>query len=182
MKTSSKAPLLGLLLLLFTIPGFSQWSDGPFLSIGGQAGIPFNKQVNNYSWAAGGYGKLSLPLGTADYLTLSLNALSINGKGLDNGKPLKEHDILTGYIGYRFDFRKEDSYSYFFMEPQVGWCFSGTDYNSFAVQPMVGYSLNSKVDIAAFYQATTTSTRLAKVGVGGIAISYNFHFTRRNDY
>jgi hypothetical protein len=177
MLTFKKFLVLGSLLLFMAGRGFSQWSDGPFMSIGVQGGIPINKQVNNYSWAAGGVGKFSLPLGTKDYFTFSINALSINGKG--SNKELKEHDILSGFIGYRYDFRKEDSYNYFFMEPQIGWTFSGTDYNTFSVLPTVGYSLNAKIDFAAWYHASTTSQRLSKVGVAGILVCYNFHFAKK---
>ncbi len=166
-------------MLLISTAGYSQWSDGPFMSIGAQAGFPFNKQVRNYSWAAGGLGKFSLPLGTSDYFTFSLNALSINGKK-PNGKGLKEHDILTAFVGYRYDFRREDVYNYFFMEPQVGFSFSGTDYTTFSVMPMVGYSLNAKIDFGVFYHASTTTMRLSKIGVGGVMVAYNFHFAKRN--
>ena len=181
MMSFIKTRLLGVIMLLCIANlGYSQWSDGPFLSIGGQIGIPLNKQVNNYSWAAGGVGKLSLPLGLSDYFTMSINALSINGSG-NNGKALKEHDILSGFIGYRYDFRKEDSYSYFYMEPQVGWTFSGTDYNTFSVLPSIGYSLNEKIDISAWYHASTTTKKMSKIGVAGLMVAYNLHFARRNN-
>jgi hypothetical protein len=180
MMATVKSRIPGILVLLFiSNMGFSQWSDGPFLSIGGQAGMAFNKQVRTYSWAAGGFGKFSLPLGVKDYFTFSLNALSINGKSKKTGENLKEHDILTSFVGYRYDFRKEDAYNYFFMEPQVGFTFSGTDYTTFSVMPMIGYSLNAKIDIAAWYHASTTTKRLSKIGVGGIMVAYNFHFARR---
>lgn len=158
---------------------FSQWSDGPFMSIAGQAGMPLNKEYKPYSWAAGGIGKFALPLGQQDYCTLSLNAISCNGS--DKGKSLKERDILSALVGYRYDFRKEDSYSFFFMEPQIGWSFVGTDYNSFCYMPTVGYSLNSKVDFSAFYFTTTSSMRPAKSGIAGIMVAYNFHFAKRGD-
>lgn len=181
MMATVKSRCVGLLLLLcISAPGFAQWSDGPFLSLGGQFGVPLNKQVNTYSWAAGGYGKFSLPLGTNDYITFSLNALSINGKSKSTGKGLKEHDILTGFVGYRYDFRKEDTYNYFYMEPQVGFTFSGTDYNTFSVMPLVGYSLNAKIDFGLWYHASTTTQQWSKIGVAGIMVAYNFHFAQKS--
>lgn len=185
MKATPKSRLFAVVLsLCITLPGFSQWSDGPFMTIAAQGGFPFNKQVKNYTWAAGGLGKFSLPLGRSDYFTFSLNALSINGKAAtvnEHGNSnLKEHDILTAYVGYRYDFRREDTYNYFFMEPQFGWTFSGTDYTTLAVMPMVGYSLNTKVDFGLWYQSSTTTQRLSKFGVAGVMVAYNFHFARRS--
>ncbi len=177
-----RARILGIVLFLcLANTGFSQWSDGPFLSIGVQGGIPFNKAYKPYTWAAGGFGKISIPLGTQDYFTGSLNAISCNGKRKDGKEGnLKERDVLTGFVGYRYDFRQEDNYSYFYMEPQLGWSFVGTDYNSFCVYPNVGYSLNGKIDFAAFYMATTSTRTQAKIGVGGLLVTYNFHFARRS--
>lgn len=178
MKPFLKARFSGVILLLCIANiGYSQWSDGPFLSISGQAGMPLNSELKGYAWGAGGVGKFALPLGTSDYCTVSMNAISINGNS--NGKSLKERDILSGMIGYRYDFRKEDSYSYFFMEPQIGWSFVGTDYNSFSYMPAAGYSLNGKVDFSAFYFVTTSSLKMAKINVAGVMISYNLHFARR---
>ena len=179
-----RARIVGIVLLLFVAnASFAQWSDGPFLSIGMQGGIPINKAYKPYSWAAGGFGKFSIPLGYQDYFTFSLNAISLNGKGKtdkeEEGK-LKERDVLSGFVGYRYDFRTEDSYSYFYMEPQLGWSFVGTDYNSFCVYPTVGYSLNSKIDFAAYYMATTSTMRQAKIGVAGLMVTYNFHFSRNS--
>jgi hypothetical protein len=180
MNASVKSRLIGVLLLLsISNIGFSQWSDGPYLSIGMQAGMPLNTELKYYKWAVGGVGKFALPLGTSDYLTLSMNALSVNGNR--NGKGLKERDILSGMLGYRYDFRKEDSYSYFYMEPQIGWAFVGTDYNSFAYMPAFGYSLNEKIDISAWYLVTTSSLKMSKIGVAGLQVAYNFHFARRVD-
>jgi hypothetical protein len=180
MILTQKSRIAGIVLLLFFASTASaQWSDGAFISIAPQAGVAFNKQVRNYTWAAGGVGKLSIPMGTNDYFTFSVNALSINGKSPE-GKALKEHDILSGFIGYRYDFRIEDSYSYFYMEPQIGWTASGTDYNTFSVLPLIGYSLNGKLDIGAWYHASTTTKRLSKIGVGGIMVAYNFHLSRRS--
>jgi len=176
-----KSRIAGIVLLLFFAnTAFSQWSTGAFVSIAPQAGYAFNKQVRNYSWAAGGVGKLSIPIGTSDYFTVSVNALSINGKSKE-GKNLKEHDILSGFVGYRYDFRREDAYSYFYMEPQIGWTASGTDYNTFSVLPLVGYSLNEKIDFGLWYHASTTTKRLSKIGVGGIMIAYNFHLSPRSE-
>jgi hypothetical protein len=185
MMASLRSRIYGLILLsCISLPGFSQWSDGPFLSLGIQGGFPLNKQVKAYSWAFGGLGKFSLPLGTNDYFTFSLNALSINGKGKgavqETDKGLKEHDILSGFVGYRYDFRKEDATNYFFMEPQIGWTASGTDYNTFSVLPMVGYSLNAKIDFGLWYHASTTTQRFSKIGVLGVLVAYNFHFASRN--
>lgn len=178
--TATRTRIFGMLLLLSVSNlAFSQWSDGPFLSIGGQAGIPLNKEYKPYSWAAGGVGKFALPLGRQDYCTVSMNALSCNGAV--DGKKLKERDILSGMLGYRYDFRKEDSYSFFYMEPQIGWSFVGTDYNSFCYMPAVGYSLNSKIDFSLWYFTTTSSMTPAKSGVAGLMISYNFHFARKVD-
>ncbi|MDF2189186.1 hypothetical protein [Paraflavitalea sp. CAU 1676] len=165
-------------LLLFSLPGFSQWSDGPFISLSGQFGMPLNKEIKAYGWAAGGVGKIALPLGTSDYCTVSMNAISINGKF--QGKGLKERDILSGMMGYRYDFRQEESYSYFYMEPQIGWAFVGTDYNSFCYMPAVGYSLNGKVDFSAFYYTTTANPSMARISVAGIMVAYNLHFGRSN--
>ncbi len=182
MKPISKARYMGVVLFLLSANfGYSQWSDGPFLSIGGQVGIPFVKKYNTYSWAGGGVGKLSIPLGTKDYFTVSINALSMNGKSKVSGEKMKEHDILSGFAGYRYDFRKEDSYNYFFVEPQIGWTFSGTDYNTMSVMPMVGYSLNAKIDFAVWYHSSTTAQSWPKIGVAGVMIAYNFHFARRAD-
>ncbi|WP_315814296.1 hypothetical protein [Paraflavitalea speifideaquila] len=112
MKSFCKARIIGaIFILLSASSGYAQWSDGPFLSISGQVGMPLNKEIKAYGWAAGGVGKFALPLGTNDYCTLSMNAISINGNY--KGKGLKERDILSGMIGYRYDFRKEDNYSYF---------------------------------------------------------------------
>lgn len=178
MMASRRLRVYGLILMLcISLSGFSQWSDGPFLSVAGQFGIPLNKEYQPYSWAAGGVGKFALPLGKQDYCTLSMNALSCNGAA--NGKKLKERDVLSGMVGYRYDFRKEDAYSFFYMEPQIGWAFVGTDYNSFCYMPTVGYSLNSKVDFSLWYFTTTSSMRPAKVGVAGIMVAYNFHFAKK---
>lgn len=175
-----KTRLIGVVMLLCIANlSYSQWSDGPFLSIGGQAAFPINKEIKAYSWAGGGFGKLSLPLGTQDYFTVSMNALSINGSA--QGKKLKERDILSGLVGYRYDFRKEDSYSYFFMEPQIGWTFVGTDYNSFSYMPMVGYSLNSKIDFGLWYHTTASKYEHGKISVAGLMVSYNLHFARNAD-
>jgi hypothetical protein len=180
MMSFIKTRLTGVIMLLcIANVGYSQWSDGPFLSLGGQAAFPLNKELKLYKWAAGGYGKLALPLGTQDYCTFSLNALSINGN--NQGKKLKERDILSGMAGYRYDFRKEDSYSYFYMEPQIGWSFIGTDYNSFAYMPSAGYSLNGKVDFSVFYYTSTSKYYSGKIGVAGLTIAYNLHFARRAD-
>lgn len=178
MMATSKSRLCGLLMLLFVSnAALSQWSDGPFLSVGGQAAIPTNPELKRFSWAAGGFGKFALPLGSKDYCTLSMNAISINGAW--NGKNLKERDVLSGMIGYRYDFRTEEKYSYFFMEPQIGWSFVGTDYNSFSYMPAVGYSLNGKLDFLAWYHTTTSGLRLAKISIAGVAVCYNFHFARK---
>jgi hypothetical protein len=178
MKSFCKARFIGVILILLSASsGYAQWSDGPFLSISGQVGMPLNKEIKAYGWAAGGVGKFALPLGTNDYCTVSMNAISINGNY--KGKGLKERDILSGMIGYRYDFRKEDNYSYFYMEPQIGWSFIGTDYNSFCYMPAVGYSLNGKVDFSAFYYTTTANPIMAKIGVAGVMIAYNLHFARR---
>lgn len=178
MASLIKSRFCGLLIFaLISHAAHAQWSDGPFLSIGGQAGMPVNAELKKFSWAAGGFGKFALPLGTKDYCTLSMNAISINGAY--KGKNLKERDILSGMIGYRYDFRTEDKYSYFFMEPQIGWSFVGTDYNSFSYMPAAGYSLNGKFDFMAWYHTTTSGLRLAKISVAGVAICYNFHFARR---
>jgi hypothetical protein len=180
MMSFIKTRLTGVILLLCIANlGYSQWSDGPFLSIGGQAAFPINQEIKAYSWGAGGYGKLSLPIGTQDYFTVSMNALSINGN--NQGKKLKERDILSGMVGYRYEFRKEDSYSYFYMEPQIGWTFVGTDYNSFSYMPMVGYSLNTKVDFAVFYHTTASKYTMGKISVAGLTVAYNFHFARRSE-
>jgi hypothetical protein len=178
-----KARIVGVVLLLFVAnASFAQWSDGPFMSIGGQLGMPINKAYKPYTWAGGGFGKFSLPLGQQDYFTFSLNAISLNGKRKDGKEGnLKERDVLSGLVGYRYDFRTEDAYSYFFMEPQIGWSFVGTDYNSFCVYPSAGYSLNGKVDFGLYYMATTSTMRQAKIGVAGLLITYNFHFARSGD-
>lgn len=180
MMATPKSRFFGLLLLLcISLPGFSQWSDGPFLSLGVQAGFPLSNEPKGYKWAAGGVGKFAMPLGASDYITLSMNAISVNGN--INGKKLKERDILSGMIGYRYDFRKEDSYSYFYMEPQIGWSFIGTDYNSFSYMPSLGYSLNGKVDFAAWYYVTTSKLQMARISTAGISLAYNFHFARKAD-
>ncbi|AXY74427.1 hypothetical protein D3H65_10755 [Paraflavitalea soli] len=178
MKPISKARYMGVILLLLSANfGYSQWSDGPFLSLAGQVGMPINKEIKAYKWGAGGVGKFALPLGASDYCTVSMNAISINGSY--NGKGLKERDVLSGMMGYRYDFRKEDTYSYFYMEPQIGWAFVGTDYNSFCYMPAVGYSLNGKVDFSAFYYTTTANPMMAKISVAGVMVAYNLHFARK---
>lgn len=178
MMASLQSRIYGLILLLcISLPCFSQWSDGPFMSIGLQAGAPVNGELKGYQWAAGGVGKFALPLGVKDYITLSMNAISVNGTIY--GKKRKERDILSAMMGYRYDFRQEESYSYFYMEPQIGWSFIGTDYNSFCYMPSVGYSLNGKIDFAAWYYVTTSNLKMAKVGAAGINIAYNFHFARK---
>jgi len=178
MMATPMTRLLAVLLFLCTsTSAFSQWSDGPFLSVAGQFGAPLSSELQGYKWAAGGVGKFALPLGTSDYITASMNAISINGN--INGKNLKERDILSGMMGYRYDFRRDDAYSYFYMEPQIGWSFVGTDYNSFCYMPNVGYSLNGKIDFSAWYFTTTSTLKLAKIHTAGISIAYNFHFARR---
>jgi hypothetical protein len=162
--------------ILFSSTSFAQKGDITFGG-GGDLGFPTGEFGNYFKAGFGVYGKTMLGVGKAGHVTFTSG---YSGFKLKTG--LSDQSTTVNIVPFLFGYRH--NFNSFFVEPQVGYSVMGLKVMSEEEGAMTegaglitwaasaGYVFNNHVEVSARYQSGSKNG--SSVSVFGLRLGYNF--------
>lgn len=157
----------------------AQLPHGPYIGLELKAGMPAGKPFSEmYAPGFGGAGVFGVQVGDNSFITFSGEAMSYKWKiNEHSNEPMKPMNLFSLGMGLRYNFWKEESVGALYIEPRVAYTLVGKTYNTFSVNPIVGYSFKGRLDLSLWFAKTTAAEVIAKTGAMGVGFHYNLFFS-----